>query len=281
MKSFAEYIAESESGFREIPEDTQAQTRVIAEKYFKKAKDLSSSDLKTKAHSIKQDPIWKKYFKGKQATHYLKLGNISFTDLQTNKKKRAEVLVIYGYVGEMYALYHEVNGRNIIFLFDHDCKELSISELEDYIIHELVHGFQQYTQTSPEYDAEVEKLTRGEEFDRNIYYTEPAELDAYLTQIGNATKNQFNALKIDIANAVLPETKQVMEKRLEKFLLGLENFIRSPMKSYFLYKELPIPTKALAKVQEFLETIDKNEKLKNYFKTKLTKLYNHLKNPKS
>ena len=67
MKSFAEYLAESESGFREIPEDTQAQTKVIAEKYFKKAKDLSSSDLKTKAHSIKQYPIWKKYFKCKQA----------------------------------------------------------------------------------------------------------------------------------------------------------------------------------------------------------------------
>jgi len=71
-----------------------------------------------------------------------------------------------------------------------------------------------------------------------------------------------------------------MENRLEKFLLGLENFIISPMKSYFLYKELPIPTKALAKVQEFLETIDKNEKLKNHFKTKLSKLYNHLKTPK-
>ena len=278
MKSFAEYLAESESGFREIPEEIQAQTKVIAEKYFKKAKDLSSSDLKTKAHSIKQDPIWKKYFKGKQATHYLKLGNISFIDLQTNKKKRAEVLVIYGYVGEMYALYDQIKGKNMIFLFDHDCKDLSVSQLEDYITHELVHGFQQYTQTSPEYDAEVEKITRGEEFDKTIYYTEPVELDAYLTQIGNAIKKQFKALNIDISNARLPETKRVMENRLEKFLLELKNFITSPMKSYFLYKELPVP-KSIEAVQDMLETIDKNKKLRNYFKLKMTKLYNNLTTP--
>jgi hypothetical protein len=276
MKSFAEYIVESKSGFREIPEDTQLQAKTMAEKYFNKAKDLNSAELKAKANLIKQDPTWKQYFKGKAATHYFKIGNISFIDLQTNKKEKAEVLVIYGYVGEMYALYDQIKGKNIILLFDHDCKDLSVPELEDYIIHELVHGFQEYKETSPEYDAEVEKLTRGEEYDRNIYYTEPVELDAYLTQIGNATKKQFNALKIDISNAVLPETKRVMENRLEKFLLGLENFIRSPMKSYFLYKELPIPTKALAKVQEFLETIDKNEKLKNSFKLKMTKLYNKL-----
>ena len=278
MKSFAEYLAESESGFREIPEDTQAQTKVIAEKYFKKAKNLSSSDLKTKAHSIKQDPIWRKYFKGKKATHYLKIGNISFTDLQTNKKKRAEVLVIYGYVGEMYALYDQIKGKNIIFLFDYDCKDLSVSQLEDYITHELVHGFQQYTQTSPEYDAQVEKITRGEDFDKTIYYTEPVELDAYLTQIGNAIKKQFRALNIDISNARLPETKRVMENRLEKFLLELKNFIISPMKSYFLYKELPVP-KSIEAVQDMLETIDKNEKLRNYFKLKMTKLYNNLTTP--
>lgn len=278
MKSFAEYIAESESGFREIPEDIQAQTKLIAEKYFKKARALSSSDLKTKAHPIKEDPIWRKYFKGKKATHYLKIGNITFIDLQTNKKKKAEVLVIYGYVGEMYALYDQIKGKNIIFLFDYDCKELSVMQLEDYIIHELTHGFQQYTQTSPEYDAEVEKITKGEEFDKTVYYTEPAELDAYLTQIGTAIKKQFNALKTDIANARFPETKRVMENRLEKFLLELKNFIKSPMKSYFLYKELPVP-KSLEAVQDMLETIDENEKLRNYFKLKMSKLYNKLITP--
>jgi len=276
MKSFAEYIAES--SFREIPEEVQNQAKIMAEKYFNKAKDLSLIELKTKATPIKQDPIWKKYFKDKKATHYLKIGNISFIDLQTNKKKKAEVLVIYGYVGEMYALYDQIKGRNIIFLFDHDCKELSIPQLEDYIIHELTHGFQQYTQTSPEYDAEVEKITRGEDFDKNIYYTEPAELDAYLTQIGTAIKKQFNALKTDIDNARFPETKRVMENRLEKFLLELKNFIRSPMKSYFLYKELPVP-KSLEAVQDMLETIDENEKLRNYFKLKMSKLYNKLITP--
>ena len=188
------------------------------------------------------------------------------------------MLVIYGYVGEMYALYDQIKGKNIIFLFDHDCKDLSVSQLEDYITHELVHGFQQYTQTSPEYDAEVEKITRGEDFDKTIYYTEPVELDAYLTQIGNAIKKQFRALNIDISNARLPETKRVMENRLEKFLLELKNFIISPMKSYFLYKELPVP-KSIEAVQDMLETIDKNEKLRNYFKLKMTKLYNNLTTP--
>ena len=275
MKSFAEYIAES--NFREIPQEVQDQAKKIAEKYFNKARATDLAELKTKARPIKEDPIWRKYFKGKKATHYLKIGNISFVDLQTNKNKRAEVIVIYGYVGELYALYDQVKGKNIIFLFDYDCKDLSVVELEDYIIHELVHGFQQYTQTSPEYDAEVEKITRGEDFDKTIYYTEPAELDAYLTQIGTAIKKQYNALKTDIINARLPETKRVMEKRLEKFLLELKNFIVSPMKSYFLYKELPVP-KSLVSVQDMLETIDQNEKLKNYFKTKLTKLYIKLSN---
>ena len=275
MKSFAEYIAES--NFREIPQEVQDQAKKIAEKYFNKARATDLAELKTKARPIKEDPIWRKYFKGKKATHYLKIGNISFVDLQTNKNKRAEVIVIYGYVGELYALYDQVKGKNIIFLFDYDCKDLSVVELEDYIIHELVHGFQQYTQTSPEYDAEVEKITRGEDFDKTVYYTEPVELDAYLTQIGTAIKKQYNALKTDIINARLPETKRVMEKRLEKFLLELKNFIVSPMKSYFLYKELPVP-KSLASVQDMLETIDQNEKLKNYFKTKLTKLYIKLSN---
>ena len=275
MKSFAEYIAES--NFREIPQEVQDQAKKIAEKYFNKARATDLAELKTKARPIKEDPIWRKYFKGKKATHYLKIGNISFVDLQTNKNKKAEVIVIYGYVGELYALYDQVKGKNIIFLFDYDCKDLSVVELEDYIIHELVHGFQQYTQTSPEYDAEVEKITRGEDFDKTIYYTEPAELDAYLTQIGTAIKKQHNALKTDIINARLPETKRVMEKRLEKFLLELKNFIVSPMKSYFLYKELPVP-KSLVSVQDMLETIDQNEKLKNYFKTKLTKLYIKLSN---
>jgi hypothetical protein len=103
-------------------------------------------------------------------------------------------------------------------------------------------------------------------------------LDAYLTQIGNAIKKQFRALNIDISNARLPETKRVMENRLEKFLLELKNFIISPMKSYFLYKELPVP-KSIEAVQDMLETIDKNEKLRNYFKLKMTKLYNNLTTP--
>ena len=276
MKSFAEYIAES--SFREIPEEVQKQAMAVAEKYFNKARDLSPAELKTKTRLIKEDPIWKKYFKGKKATHYLNIGNIFFTDLQTNKKKKADVVVIYGYVGEMYALYDQIKGKNIIFLFDHDCKELSIQQLDDYIIHELTHGFQQYTHTSSKYDAEVEKITRGEDFDKTIYYTEPAELDAYLTQIGTAIKKQFNALKTDIDNARFPETKRVMENRLEKFLLELKNFIKSPMKSYFLYKELPIP-KSLEAVQDMLETIDENEKLRNYFKLKMSKLYNKLITP--
>ena len=63
MKSFADYIAES--NFREIPQEVQDQAKKIAEKYFNKAKALSLTELKSKASPIKQDPIWKKYFKGK------------------------------------------------------------------------------------------------------------------------------------------------------------------------------------------------------------------------
>jgi len=292
MKSFAEYLAES--NFRKIPLEDTEQAKLIAKKYFKRAIGLDEKQLKAKGLLIKDNPALKKYFSKRKISFYLKLGNISFIDLETKKKKKAEVLVIYGYFGEIYALYDVIKGKDIIFLFDNDCRDLSVDQLEHYIIHELTHGFQQYKDTSPEYDAEVEKITKGLEFDKRIYYTEPAELDAYLTQIGTAIINQFNSLKNEVANAEfaitnskLSETKRVMEIRLkkkqddlEKFLLELKNFIESPMKSYFLYKELPVP-KTLAPFQDMLETIDEDEKLKNYFKKKMAMLYTKLKTPKS
>jgi hypothetical protein len=132
------------------------------------------------------------------------------------------------------------------------------------------------------------KKTPKKNLDRQ-YYKEPIEIDAFMTEIAHTIKTQFQQIKDDIKDAEhditiskLPETKKMMQRKLEKllnkkdnFLLELKLFIESPFKTYFVYKELPLPY-SFERFEELLNHIQRTPKIWKSFKVKLLNLYRKL-----
>ena len=140
------------------------------------------------------------------------------------------------------------------------------------LVHELTHGVQQYRTQSTEYQEQVKKMLKGEEYEPHIYYMEPLELDATLTEIAYTIRKEFDRRVEDIKQSKHEATKRIMKNRLEKFLLELNVFMKARIDTYFKYNELPIPT-FLSSHVEFLETLNEHPMEWKKFKQRLVDLY--------
>lgn len=275
MKNFLHYFKQalSESKFREIDETLINNIKDAVKTYNLVYKKLSKSDAKLLTTKVDPQSDWWEYFKDEKVDRFAEIKQFKFKDLTKNKNKTITIMVAYGGRDSSYANYDEDNE---IVLLNHDMiKSLTDLEIEAIIMHELTHGFQEYKASSELYQKALKRMAKGLPYNKQVYFSEPLEFDAHVTELAHRIREEFYARQEAITNAVLPEAKKVLEKRLERFLLELNLFSRSDSKSYLTYKELPLP-QFCSTHEEFLEIVAKNPELWRKLKEKLASLYINL-----
>jgi hypothetical protein len=275
MICFAEYFKRSltEAKFRKISFDVEEAAKKCVDLYLKKYHGKTQKQIDKITVPTSVVTTWKKYFKTSKITNVSIAEKIKVVDLTTNEEKTIDFLVAFGKYDGPLGYYDQVN--EFIVLFDYQAEDLSHTELLATLVHELTHSFQQYKSQSEEYGEEVEKMSKGKKYDPNIYFMEPLELDAHLTELAFRIKKDFQKLIGDIKASKQEVTKNIMKKRLEKFLLELKVFIKSGAETYFEYEELPIP-EFLSRHDEFVETLKDHPKEWKKFKQRLVDLYTKL-----
>lgn len=270
MNSFVTYLAES--NFREVTETNINQSNQIADEYLKLVAQITPADEEQYKRQ-KLHPTWQQYLKDNSADafHLIELKSIKFKDLQTNKTINYRVYVAFGENNKNYAMCDP--DDRIIIIYNDTCKLLPRKKLVSTILHEITHGFQQHKTYSNKYQKLLDTKTPEAKKAANIqYFKEPNEFDAFTTELSYTIKTEFKRLKNDVVNSRMLETKKVMEQRVKKFLLELKLFINSPLKNYFIYKELPLPS-SLSTFEDMLKTIQHDPKLWKSFKSKMINLY--------
>ena len=273
MNSFAVYL--TESNFREVADLNLKLSNQLADEYLKLVSEITNADKK-KYKREKLHPSWQSYFKDTKDTVWVlfQLNSIKFKDLKTNKMVTYEVYVAFGENNQNYAMCDTED--KLIILYEDTCKTLSRDKLVSSILHEITHGFQQHKEYSNKYKKlRKQETPKAKKAADTLYYKEPIEFDAFTTELSHTIKIEYKRLKNDVLNSRMPETKKLMEKRVEKFLLELKLFINSPLKNYFIYKELPLPS-SLRTFEEMLKTIQSEPKLWKSFKLKMINLYKQL-----
>ena len=276
MVTFAEHFKKSltEAKFREVSTDIEEIAKKCVDIYLKKYHNKTKKQIDKITIPTAVVTTWQKYFKTPNITNVSIAEKFVVKDLETNKKKKIDFIVAFGKYDGALGYYDQAN--KIIVLFDDQSKDLSPTEILATFVHELTHGTQQYKTSSEEYEAEVEKMTAGEEYDPHIYYMEPLELDAHLTELAYRIKKDFQSRIEDINKSKQEATKVIMKKKLEKFLLELKVFIKSGAETYFKYEELSIP-EFLSRHEEFVETLKDHPREWKKFKQRLVDLYTELK----
>lgn len=271
-----------EAKFREQSEQLVDNVKKMAQIYFDKFKtspERSVNDLyKKKVVSyIKDEPHWGPVFKkmlnkGDGVPQYFEsLGKITIFDKQSNKNKKVPFIVVYKTKSSSFALYSP--DFDIVVLFDDNLNDVSLMRVEQIVLHELTHAFQEYRTQSDAYTKNAGK--EGEKFKKDVYYKEPIEFDSHLNEIAYIIRQQYKVLNEGIKKARDPIAKRVLENRLEKFLLELSLFITSPSNVYFDFEELPVPSFIEAH-GDFVKTISSDNKKWMTFKQKMEDLYREL-----
>ena len=272
MKNFLQYFKQAltESKFREIDKNLIYNVKDAVNTYNLVYKKLNKSDAKLLTTKVEPQSDWWEYFEDEKVDRFAEIKQFKFKDLTKNKNKNVTIMVTYGARDSSYGNYDEDNE---IVVLNHDMiKSLTDLEIEAIIIHELTHGFQEYKASSEPYKKALKRMAKGLPYNRQAYFYEPVEFDAHVTELAHRIKEEFYARQEAIDNAVLPEAKKVLQKRLERFLLELNLFSRSDSKSYLTYKELPLP-QFCSTHGEFLEVVAKNPELWRKIKEKLASLY--------
>jgi hypothetical protein len=262
--TFSNYFL-TEAKIRDVPESTVRQANKIADAYLKTVDTLTPSTF----NRLKKRGLgtgWAEFFDENKDTVWfvIELTSVRLKDLETNKLVTYRTFAGFGENNKNYAICN--TDERFIMLYDDNCRDLPREKLVSSIVHEIVHGFQQHKTYSKKY---VKSRARS------MYHKEPIEFDAFTAEIAHTIQTEHQKLKNNVINAKLPETKKLMERKLEKFLLELKMFIQSPLNTYFVYKELPLPT-SMETFDEMLKSIHEDPKLWKSFKTKLLDLYSKL-----
>lgn len=272
MVTFAEYFNNnlSEAKFREVTVDLEEVAQKCIELYVKNYQNKSQKQIEAKTFPTSIIAAWQKYFDNPAITRFSGPEKFKVTDLATSNKKSISFVVAFGEHEGVLGYYD--NANDLLVFFDHEARDLAPSEMLSTLVHELTHGVQQYRTQSKEYEEQVKKMLKGEEYDPHIYYMEPIELDANLTEIAYTIRKEFESRVEDIKKSKQEATKRIMKNKLGKFLLELKVFIKAGMDTYFKYQELPIP-KFLASHEEFLETLNGHPTEWKKLKQRLVDLY--------
>lgn len=276
MMRFADfYKILTEAKFRTLTNNIASQADRIAESYLDFVKQLTP---KIEKALIRQplDPFWQDYFESDEnnVQFLYKLTQVKFKDLETNKMVTYNVYVALGQDSKDYAICD--TDYKIIVIYNDTCRSLSKEKITSTIVHEITHGFQQHKHYTKTYqNLRTQKSAKAQKKAGTLYHKEPIEFDAFTTELSYAIRKEHQRIKNNIINSKLPETKKLMEKKLEKFLLELKLFIQSPLDTYFVHKELSLPS-ALSSFEELLGSIQQDSKLWKSFKIKMVNLYNEL-----
>lgn len=272
MVTFAEYFKKNltEAKFREVAVDLEEVAQKCVKLYVKKYQSKSQKQIEAKTFPTSVSAAWTKYFDNPNITRFSRPEKFEVTDLATNNKKSISFVVAFGEHEGVLGYYD--NANDLLIFFAHEAKDLSSSEMLTTLVHELTHGVQQYRTQSEEYEEQVKKMLKGEEYDPHIYHMEPIELDATLTEIAYTIKKEFKSRIEDIKKSKQEATKRVMKNRLEKFLLELKVFIKAGIDTYFKYDELPVPV-FLSSHEEFLKTLNEHPTEWKKLKQRLVDLY--------
>jgi hypothetical protein len=276
MITFANYFksALTEAKFREIPEQITQQANKIADEYFEQTKSLTPAVIK-QVKKIGLSSDWENYFEDEKGEIWFlaDLTTVEFVDLTTNETVKYDVYIALGKDNENYAICDDEN--KVIIIYEFNTRNLDRDKFVSVMVHEITHGFQQHKKYSKKY----EKMKANRKVPKTAldvqYYKEPVEIDAFMTEIAHTIRTEFQKIKNDIANSKFPETKKIMEKKLEKFLTELRIFINSPLETYFVHKELPLPY-SFERFEELLTFIQKTPKLWRAFKLRMEDLYKKL-----
>ena len=274
MVEFAKYFT-VESKFRDIPEQITQEASKITEEYFDQ-KDILTPSVRKRLKNTKMLAGWRKYFKQeKEDVWFLgELTTVDFIDLKTNEQVKYDVYIALGNNNTNYAICDD--SIKSIIIYDSSCKDLDRVTFTSVMIHELTHGFQQHKQYSKKYTKLKTTKKTNTKKTTEQFYKEPIEIDAFMTEVAFMLNKRHNQLKTDIedveqsiADAKLPETKKVLEKRLQKrinnrhrFLQELNDFIRSPYTETISYKEL---ASTFERFDELFSYIHKNPKTCFFF----------------
>ena len=271
MNNFSYYFKQSlvESKFREIDTSLISSIYKTVQTYFAVYKKVDST-TKLLLKNVADDPNLADYFEGDKIAKIAKLSQLKFKDLATNKLVKVDVIIAYGGTETSLAYYDD--GNNLIVIYHDNVKFLSEIELGSVIYHELTHGMQEYKDSSEEYKKELNKIAKGKPFKPHVYFLEPIEFDAHLTELAFRIKEEYNKKKTDIEKTLMPESKKLLERKLEKFLLEFRLFIKADAPSYTQYKELPLP-QFLSTHTDFIQAISKSPYHWKKLKEKLTSLY--------
>ena len=233
-------------------------------------KNLSKSDAKVFTEKVKKGSSWFEYFQDENVDRVAEISKIEFEDLTDNTIKTAQILIAYG--GNGSSLRHYDDENNVMTLYHDTIKNLTDSEIEAVIVHELTDGFQEYKTTSDQYKKASTKMAKGLPYNKKVYFSAPVELDAHFTEMASRIKEEHDKLVEASKQAKYEETSRLFQKRIEKFLLELKLFIKSDGKSYLTFEELPLPG-FFSTHQDFLENILKKPSLWRKLKEKLSVLY--------
>jgi hypothetical protein len=262
-----------ESKFREIDETLISKVKDTVRIYNSLIRRATKTKIKEISSKLDKNSKWFTLFKDEDFERVVLINRFSFKDFETNKTRFARVFVAFGTKGSAIAQYNQ--SKNAIVLFYNESNSLTDFELEAAIFHEITHGSQEYKTSSPEYDEESKKISQGKPYNKLIYFSEPKEFDAHLTELAYRINAEFNSLYNALQTAKLPETKIIYKKRIDRFLLELEIFIKTDVKSYLTFKELPLPA-FFSTHTDFLEVISKKSILLTKLKQKLANLYTRL-----
>ena len=271
MDNFSYYFKQSllESKFREIDTSLISSIYKIVLTYNAVYKKVDST-TKLLLKNVADDPKLVDYFEGEGITKIANLSEIRFTDLASKKPVKVNILIAYGGSETSLAYYDDVN--NLMVIYNDNVKQLSEIELGSVIYHELTHGMQEYKDSSEEYKKELKKIAKGKPFKPHVYFLEPIEFDAHLTELAFRIKEEYNKKKTDIEKTLIPESKKLLERKLAKFLLEFRLFIKADAPSYTQYKELPLPY-FFSTHADFIQAISKSKYHWKKLKEKLTALY--------
>jgi hypothetical protein len=214
---------------------------------------LVTSDAKTRIEIMRLTP--EIFFKDKlQDDNTLRLGYITYTDLQTNGRKKIAVDLDFtrnpGQLGE----YHSSSKKIKIFYYGFPRKEPYA--IQETLIHELLHAKQQYKTLKKGYARAIRtRADRGTMRSMRGYFFDPVEFPVHSTLTIDSIRNAFNDAD--------SETQQEILNFLKVFSKGG----KLPPDSVPAFLDNKVP---------FLQTIIRNKnnpKLKRQYRNFFKKLY--------
>lgn len=237
--TFQDFFLES---FKDLPEEVLSQIRIMAKRIkdflwvnFKRPKNLGIIEAETRSM-----PIIRKF------------------SIILDPKKNPGCEAIY--------------QTTKITFFQERLRSLSLSDIEELLVHEVIHGVQHYQTEGPSYKKVVQDILANKSPDLTPYHLDPTEFEAHL---GAIRFQLFNRLKnIKKTTLEVQRSDSAWGRQKTMLLKELEQFIRQPLKET-LSNGFSLPAWVKTNVK-FLESLVKSPQHLKTFKNRLFQVWQEL-----